>query len=485
MKAIELKNVSFRYEGYEQKILNNVNFSVDYGEVALLSGFSGEGKSTVLSIISGIIPNITPGEVTGEVLIDGESIKDKKLGEVCRKVGIVLQNADSQIIQAITEDEIAFGCENFAFPREEIKKSIENACKLMNLSPEWQTRTLSGGQKQRLITACTLATKQKILILDEPLANLDTAGADLLMNTLKSLAKDGYAVLVVEHRLDMVLPYVDTVWNIKGGVITKIEDKRAYLLSQAQTITYDGASRATDENVFELSHVAFKVKKREILKDITFEIKRSERLLLLGENGSGKTTLLRLLARLNKPTNGKIEVGDIDLKRKTWYKKVGVVYQNPDYMLFMPTVKEEISYNAESAKYAEEVMRLFGLESIADRHPQSLSEGQKRRVSIAAVVASKPKVLLLDEPTVGQDYARLKDLVQILNDLHEKTGNTMITVTHDVRCAAALCDRAVLIEDGKIAKTGGKETASRFFMKGAGDLYENNGKPTDVSESHI
>ena len=484
MKAIEFKNVSFRYEGYENEILHNVNFSVDYGEVALLSGFSGEGKSTVLSLIAGMIPNITPGDVTGEVLIDGGNVKGKKLSAVCRKVGVVLQNAESQIIHSIVEDEIAFGCENFAFPKEEIKTRIDRSCKLMKLSSEWQTRTLSGGQKQRLITACTLATKQKILILDEPLANLDTAGADLLMNTLKSLAKDGYAVLVVEHRLDMVLPYVDTVWNIKGGVITKIEDKREYLLSQAQTITYDGASRATDENVFELSHVAFKVKKREILKDITLDIKKGERILLLGENGCGKTTLLRLIAKLNKPTKGKIKSA-IKEKGKKWYQKVGVVYQNPDYMLFMPTVQEEVAYNAISPEYAEEILKMFRIEPLRERHPQSLSEGQKRRVSIAAVVASKPEVLLLDEPTVGQDYAGLKDLVKILNDLHEKTGNTMITVTHDVRCAAALCDRAVLIEDGKIAKTGGRETASRFFMKGAGDLYENNGKPTDVSESHI
>ena len=266
MKAIELINVSFRYEGYENEILHNVNFSVDYGEVALLSGFSGEGKSTVLSLISGIIPNITPGETTGEVLIDGESIKEKKLGEVCRKVGIVLQNADSQIIHSVVEDEIAFGCENFAFPREEIGRSIDRACSLMKLDSSWQTRTLSGGQKQRLITACTLATKQKILILDEPLANLDRQGAELLMNTLKDLAKEGYAVLVVEHRLDMVLPYVDTVWNIRSGEITKIEDKKAYLLSKAQTITYDGQSKATDENVFELKNVGFSAGKREILK---------------------------------------------------------------------------------------------------------------------------------------------------------------------------------------------------------------------------
>ena len=464
MKAIELINVSFRYEGYENEILHNVNFSVDYGEVALLSGFSGEGKSTVLSLISGIIPNVTPGETTGEVLIDGENIKDKKLGEVCRKVGIVLQNADSQIIHSVVEDELAFGCENFAFPREEIGRSIACACSLMKLYPSWQTRTLSGGQKQRLITACTLATKQKILILDEPLANLDRQGAELLMNTLKDLAKEGYAVLVVEHRLDMVLPYVDTIWNIKGGEITKTEDKKAYLLSQAQTITYDGQSKVTDENVFELKNVGFSAGKREILKDITLNVKKGERLLLLGENGCGKTTLLRIIAKLNKKSKGEIS-SLIDKKRGKWYNIISFVYQNPDYMLFMPTVRQEIAYNAKTPEYAEEIIDLFGLTTIAERHPQSLSEGQKRRVSIAAVAASDPEVLLLDEPTVGQDYAGLKEMVRILNELHERKGNTMITVTHDIRCAEALCDSTAIIKDGVVFQVGGKELVKEFFIK--------------------
>lgn len=464
MKAIELINVSFRYEGYENEILHNVNFSVDYGEVALLSGFSGEGKSTVLSLISGIIPNVTPGETTGEVLIDGENIKDKKLGEVCRKVGIVLQNADSQIIHSVVEDELAFGCENFAFPREEIGRNIARACSLMKLYPTWQTRTLSGGQKQRLITACTLATKQKILILDEPLANLDRQGAELLMNTLKDLAKEGYSVLVVEHRLDMVLPYVDTVWNIKGGEITKTEDKKAYLLSQAQTITYDGQSKVTDENVFELKNVGFSVGKREILKDITLNVKKGERLLLLGENGCGKTTLLRIIAKLNKKSKGEIS-SLIDKKRGKWYNIISFVYQNPDYMLFMPTVRQEIAYNAKTPEYAEEIIDLFGLTTIAERHPQSLSEGQKRKISIAAVAASDPEVLLLDEPTVGQDYAGLKEMVRILNELHERKGNTMITVTHDIRCAEALCDSTAIIKDGVVFQVGGKELVKEFFIK--------------------
>ena len=479
MRAIELKNVSFSYEGYENKVLHNATMSVDYGEVALLSGFSGEGKSTVLSLIAGIIPNITPGEITGEVWIDGENIAGWKMSEVCRKVGVVLQNAEAQIIQQLVEDEIAFGCENFAYSAEKITACIGGACQQMGLRPNWKTRTLSGGQKQRLITACTLATEQKILVLDEPLANLDKAGGSLLMTEMRKLATKGYAVLVVEHRLDMVLPYVDTVWSIRAGEIFKVENKDAYLSAQAAYIRDECKITSPGEPSFSLEHVGFSVKGREILEDITFEIKRGERVLLLGENGCGKTTLMRLIARLSAPTKGKITqhmASSLGQKKKgshEWFRKVGVVYQNPNYQLFMPSVWQEIAYGAKSEDYAKEIMELFGLTALSDRHPQSLSEGQKRRVSIAAVAASEPEILLLDEPTVGQDYAGLKELVRILNLLHERSGNTMITVTHDMRCAEALCDHAVLIKNGVVSAEGGKELSRRYFG------YEPGGKRCD------
>lgn len=469
MKAIELKHVTFCYEGYKEKVLEDASMWVRYGEVALLSGCSGEGKSTVLSLIAGIIPHVTPGEITGEVLIDGENIAGCGMSEVCRKVGVVLQNAEAQIIQQLVEDEIAFGCENFAFPPEKIRECIGRSCQQMKLVPSWKTRTLSGGQKQRLMTAATLATGQKILVLDEPLANLDKTGAELLMNTLRKLSGNGYAVLVVEHRLDMVLPFVDTVWNIREGHVRRIENKAEYLSAQAAYIQDECTKNQSKQTAFQLSHVAFSVKSREILKDVTGSIQKGERVLLLGENGCGKTTFLRMLARLYRPTKGTItQEFDLGLGQgtkgtKQWFKRVGIVYQNPNYQLFMPTVQQEVSYGAQSEEYARRVMELFGILQLAQRHPHSLSEGQKRRVSIAAVVASNPEVLLLDEPTVGQDYAGLKEMVHILNRLHKESENTMITITHDMRCAEALCDHAILIDNGMIAEQGGKELAHRYF----------------------
>ncbi len=469
MSAIELKDITFSYDN-ETNIFEDASLNIEYGEVTLVSGHSGDGKSTLMYIISGVIPNVTEGHLKGKVYVDGEDIEGKKLGHISRKVGIVLQNADSQIVYKNVEDEIAFGCENLNFAPERIEKQIDTVCKLMKLNKKDETRTLSGGQKQRLITASTLAMGQKIIILDEPLANLDKDGARLLMTTLRSLAKAGYAVIVIEHRLDMVLPYVDKVFHVGDKKIVEIHDKDTYLNQQTKKIEDICPPYEEKGNIFSLKNVSFSVKKKEILKDITFDVPNEGRIVLLGENGCGKTTLMRLVARLYKPDNGQIEQFISDKfkgKRgsKKWYKTVGVVYQNPDYQLFMNTVEKEIKFSAESDEYAEKIIDLFKLRHLIARHPQSLSEGQKRRVSIAAVLSSNPKVLLLDEPTVGQDYEGLKDMVNILNDIHNETHNTMITVTHDVRCAESLCDKAFLIENGTVSKSGGKEIVREYFGK--------------------
>lgn len=457
MTALELKDITFTYEEGAE-VLHHVNFHADHGEVTLLSGYSGTGKSTVLHILSGIIPDTIRGTLTGDVLVDEEKYNGKRIGEFCRKIGLVLQNADEQIIQTSVEDEIAFGCENLNFEPKFISEQIDKTCKLMELKKEWKPRKLSGGQKQRLLTACILAMDQHILIMDEPLANLDKEGAELVMNLARKLAhEEDYAVLVVEHRLDVVLPYVDVQWTIDKGVITKVDGK-----DNSQTrIIPDTCPPYQDKGdvLFSLNHVAFRADKRDILKDITFDIKKGERIVLLGENGCGKTTLMRCIAKLNKLSGGTIE----GPKWRKWFRHVGVVYQNPNYQLFMPTVEREVYFSCKSEERTREILELFKLTDISERHPQSLSEGQKRRVSIAAVAAEDPDILLLDEPTVGQDYEGLTDLVEIINNIHMQSDTTIITVTHDSRCAEALCDHAILIAGGVVAKEGGKELVRSYF----------------------
>ena len=463
--AIRLKEVSFKYDGAKENVLENINLTVEYGETVLLSGVSGEGKSTLLSIINGVIPFVNSGEFSGSVEIDGKDVTKLKISERSKLIGTVLQNADEQIIYDLVNEEIAFGCENLNITSEEIDRRIERFTTLMQIEKNAKTKTLSGGQKQRLITASTLAMEQKIIILDEPLANLDTHTAHILLKALRNLANSGYAVLIVEHRLDVVKNYIDKVMRIENKQLftsTDIND----LNSGIKTIPHADGS-LPGEVLIKGEKLFFAAGDRNIIDGLDIEIRAGERIVLLGENGCGKTTLMRMLARLNKPNDGALSQTITKSKKANskWFSKVGYVYQNPVYQLFMPTLLSEISFKAKSEEIAREMINAFGLSGLEQRHPQSLSEGQKRRASIAAVCASEPTILFLDEPTVGQDYKNLCKTVETVNKINKNLGTAIVTVTHDKRCAGALADRVLIMENGKISRQGDYRLANEFLDK--------------------
>ena len=463
--AIRLKEVSFKYDGAKENVLENINLTVEYGETVLLSGVSGEGKSTLLSIINGVIPFVNSGEFSGSVEIDGKDVTKLKISERSKLIGTVLQNADEQIIYDLVNEEIAFGCENLNIASEEIDRRIERFTTLMQIEKNAKTKTLSGGQKQRLITASTLAMEQKIIILDEPLANLDTHTAHILLKALRNLANSGYAVLIVEHRLDVVKNYIDKVMRIENKQLftsTDIND----LNSGIKTIPHADGS-LPGEVLIKGEKLFFAAGDRNIIDGLDIEIRAGERIVLLGENGCGKTTLMRMLARLNKPNDGALSQTITKSKKvnSKWFSKVGYVYQNPTYQLFMPTLLSEISFKAKSEEMARKMINAFGLSGLEQRHPQSLSEGQKRRASIAAVCASEPTVLFLDEPTVGQDYENLCKTVETVNKINKNLGTAIVTVTHDKRCAGALADRVLIMENGKISRQGDYRLANEFLDK--------------------
>lgn len=463
--AIRLKEVSFKYDGAKENVLENINLTVEYGETVLLSGVSGEGKSTLLSIINGVIPFVNSGEFSGSVEIDGKDVTKLKISERSKLIGTVLQNADEQIIYDLVNEEIAFGCENLNIASEEIDRRIERFTTLMQIEKNAKTKTLSGGQKQRLITASTLAMEQKIIILDEPLANLDTHTAHILLKALRNLANSGYAVLIVEHRLDVVKNYIDKVMRIENKQLftsTDIND----LNSGIKTIPHSDGS-LPGEVLIKGEKLFFAAGGRNIIDGLDIEIRAGERIVLLGENGCGKTTLMRMLARLNKPNDGALSQTITKSKKANskWFSKVGYVYQNPTYQLFMPTLLSEISFKAKSEEMARKMINAFGLSGLEQRHPQSLSEGQKRRASIAAVCASEPTVLFLDEPTVGQDYKNLCKTVETVNKINKNLGTAIVTVTHDKRCAGALADRVLIMENGKISRQGDYHLANEFLDK--------------------
>ncbi len=463
--AIRLKEVSFKYDGAKENVLENINLTVEYGETVLLSGVSGEGKSTLLSIINGVIPFVNSGEFSGSVEIDGKDVTKLKISERSKLIGTVLQNADEQIIYDLVNEEIAFGCENLNIASEEIDRRIERFTTLMQIEKNAKTKTLSGGQKQRLITASTLAMEQKIIILDEPLANLDTHTAHILLKALRNLANSGYAVLIVEHRLDVVKNYIDKVMRIENKQLftsTDIND----LNSGIKTISHADGS-LPGKVLIKGEKLFFAAGDRNIIDGLDIEIRAGERIVLLGENGCGKTTLMRMLARLNKANDGALSQTITKSKKANskWFSKVGYVYQNPVYQLFMPTLLSEISFKAKSEEIARKMINAFGLSGLEQRHPQSLSEGQKRRASIAAVCASEPTVLFLDEPTVGQDYKNLCKTVETVNKINKNLGTAIVTVTHDKRCAGALADRVLIMENGKISRQGDYRLANEFLDK--------------------
>lgn len=453
--AVQISCKKFKYSFSDEYILQNLEMEINFGVVTLLSGLSGCGKSTLLSLINGIIPRVIPGEFEGRIFIDGEDSSSKTMSQISRKVGSVLQNAESQIIHSIVEDEIAFGCENFGFDPSVIHDEIENSCRLMQINKNWKTRSLSGGQKQRLVTASTLAMKGDILIFDEPLANLDAQGADILLKLLRQLASIGKAVLLVEHRLDVVLPFVDVIWQLKNKTVEKISDRKSFLKNQTDIIEDKKENNiTTSTNALEIRNLKKSFGTRTILSDLTLDVKKCERLLLKGENGCGKSTLMSIIAKLQKADSGTVtQFLDAQLRNrsdKKWFKTCGVVYQNPNYQLFMSNVKDEILFGADDKEYALSLAKQFELEPLFSRHPHSLSEGQKRHVTVCAILAQKPKLLLLDEPTVGQDYKTLQNMMMILNTVHREQENTMISITHDIRCMNALSDRNIFICDGRI-----------------------------------
>lgn len=463
--AIRLKEVSFKYDGAKENVLENINLTVEYGETVLLSGVSGEGKSTLLSIINGVIPFVNSGEFSGSVEIDGKDVTKLKISERSKLIGTVLQNADEQIIYDLVNEEIAFGCENLNIASEEIDRRIERFTTLMQIEKNAKTKTLSGGQKQRLITSSTLAMEQKIIILDEPLANLDTHTAHILLKALRNLANSGYAVLIVEHRLDVVKNYIDKVMRIENKQLFTSMDIND-LKSGIKTIPHADGS-LPGEVLIKGEKLFFAAGDRNIIDGLDIEIRAGERIVLLGENGCGKTTLMRMLARLNKPNDGALSQTITKSKKANskWFSKVGYVYQNPTYQLFMPTLLSEISFKAKSEEMAMEMINAFGLSGLEQRHPQSLSEGQKRRASIAAVCASEPTVLFLDEPTVGQDNKNLCKTVETVNKINENLGTAIVTITHDKRCAGALADRVLIMENGKISRQGDYRLANEFLDK--------------------
>ncbi len=441
---LRIEDLSVRYNKSLPYIIQNANFDLEAGDFVLLTGISGCGKSTLIKALNGIL--YTEEQVEGKIILGDNDISNTDANFRSNYIGSVLQNADEQIIFDKVEDELAFPLENMALDRDEITKRILKYSTMMNLDIEQRTSKLSGGQKQSLITAATFGMERKILIFDEPLANLDNKAAIKLLENLKRLCiEKSYIVLFVEHRIDLLLKYVNKILYMNNGKVKTLNDNsrfKEYLDTRIKSIKEKLTSYSGMETpVFEITDLSYSVKGREILKNINYTFMKGGKYVILGDNGSGKTTFINLLTGIYKPSEGSLKTS---ISNKGRFKKIGLVMQNPNYQLFMPSVRQELSLQSKDDKYLEFLIAIMGLESLLDKHPHSLSEGQKRRVGVSAILSMMPEVLILDEPSVGQDYKHMSDMIRAISKLCSiNPETTVISISHDLRCLNNLGDQFV------------------------------------------
>jgi energy-coupling factor transport system ATP-binding protein len=508
---LEVSRLSFSFETDQPPILKELSFSIKDDETVLVLGPSGSGKSTLAYCLNNLYPGAVDGIMSGTLHFRGRNSASFLPGEINQSIGLVMQDPDAQFCMLTVEDEIAFVLENISIPRAKMDQKIDLALELVNMQ-SLKTRmihSLSGGQKQKLAIACALAMEPELLILDEPTANLDPASSSELIQTLKRLKEHhSLCILVIEHNVDYWLEIVDRciILNSEGQMIfdggtrecfsVYVEDlakegiwlplpvdaglklKEAGMLETADTVpmTIDeiimGSKNikqsinflknqrsikeiTSDHSIFEVNKIYYKKNDVEILKNLSFSIAPGEFIAIAGSNGSGKTTFSRCLAGLSPISKGKINFFESPLdawKEKLKWKKLGYVFQNPEHQFITDSVYDEIHYSL-SGNHAElwkseEIITQLNMTSHINSHPFSLSQGQKRRLSVAVMLINGQEVLILDEPTFGQDAITSREIINLVMSSVPDTG-CVIMITHDMNLIDQYADKVLVLNHGE------------------------------------
>ncbi len=498
---LTVENLSFRYRDRSAVAISQITFDANPGEVLLIAGASGCGKTTLIRAVNGLIPRSYKGQVSGRVLIFGEDTASWKLSQISQKVGTVLQDPERQILGTKVLNEVAFGLENLGLPREEIIQRVDEALAFLKISDlrSRDTFSLSGGEKQKVALAGVLAMRPSILLLDEPLASLDPASAQDSLDMVRKLADEGMTVLMVEHRVEDVLRiHPERVMFMDGGQVRYLggikglskvvnyhevklaaEDivERARLdrapaeLKILPSAAANGPAPIEAEALVKFEDVAFGYEAdTEILHGINLEIKRGDVIAVLGPNGAGKTTFVKHAIGLLKPKSGRVLVNGKntkDLSVAQIANTLGYVFQSPSHMLFAPTVREELAFGPTNMKHPkdqidEEVKSALKIVNLSDKEqdpPLALSFGQQKRVSIAAILAMRSRILVMDEPTAGQDYY---NYMNFMDSILQMPGfEAILFITHDVDLALIYANRVLLIADGRLVEDGKPQDALR------------------------
>jgi energy-coupling factor transport system ATP-binding protein len=500
---VEVEDLTFRYRRASEPALRSISLGIEPGEVLLVAGPSGCGKSTLIRAINGLIPHAYPGELGGQVRVDGHATTDLRLREIAQTVGTMLQDPAKQIVGATVEAELAFGPENFGVPRDEIVDRIHEVINRTGIEAlaGRETSALSGGERQLVAAAGILMMRPKLYVVDEPLANLDPATAQRLLALLRALADDGHAVVIVEHRVEEALELrPDRVLYLDDGRARYLGDVAGFLEvadPEAVRLPFDvildrarlaaapaGRSPAPAAPISALASGAGPAAssdagprleyrgawagygERVVLRGVNATFGRRETVAVLGPNGSGKTTLFRTAMKLTETTAGQVLVEGRPIRDRTVPELAtvfGYVFQSPSQMLFARTVREELVFGPRNLgrdpsvfdDLVTEVLRrasLDDLEDIRERPPLTLSFGQQKRLALAIALALQPPGLILDEPSAGQDHRtanRFLHEVATIPDLE-----SLYLITHDVDLALTHADRILLMRDGEIVADG-------------------------------
>ena len=527
---IVVEDLWFRYETAKEYTLKGINFRARPGEFILLIGPSGCGKTTFINTINGIIPHAIRGILKGNVIVDGNVVRETPMKTLSTIVGTVFQDPETQFFTLSVLSELAFGPENLCLDPEDIDKRIKYAVDATGISHLLHKSVfdLSGGQKQRVAIASALTMMPKILILDEPTANLDPQGAKEVLRVIDELTKKlNILVILIEHRLEEVTKYADRVIVMdKGEFIVEGPPKKVFGDPKIVDILYDIGIRppwhieiihklnrnynfsinevplTIEETARILADVLSKKPTRKIkisyfdklrdsyrklryqepviqirnlwfvypdgtvaLRGINLDIYRGEFVGIVGQNGSGKSTLCLTILGLNKPSHGFVKVLGKDVSRASvneLARRIGIIFQNPDLMLFQRTVWSEIAFGPKNLglpseliqERVDEALEMMRLKEYRDNSPRALSRGQRHRVAVASILAMRPEILIADEPTTGQDYGSCIKYLELLKYLNENRNMTIIVVSHSMDIISKYARRVIVMKDGRILADG-------------------------------
>ncbi|MCZ7552227.1 MAG: hypothetical protein B6D39_10270 [Anaerolineae bacterium UTCFX2] len=492
---LEIEGLTFCYHSRQEPAIQDISFDLQPGEVMLLAGASGCGKTTLMRCINGLIPKIYRGSLEGQIRVYGRPVSEMSMAELSQSVGTLLQDPERQIVGSYVLNEVAFGLENLGLPRGEIMERVERTLDYLGIAHlrDREVFNISGGEKQKIALAGILVMEPRILLLDEPLASLDPASSSGALQLFRRLADDGISVLLVEHRVDEVLAIQpERVLYLEDGKAVYLGDPQGMLdvvdyrrvKLPARTVVRRARNAEpppefqpalpppTQQPLIDFQKVGFRYRPElpETLRGVNLQVHPGDVIAVLGANGAGKTTLVKHALGLLKPTRGQVLLEGQDTRKLTVAQAahtIGYVFQSPTQMLYAPTVEEELAFGPRNLAHPPEqiradvswAIRTVHLEPELKTPPLALSFGQQKRVSIAAVLAMRSRILMMDEPTAGQDYWNYRSFMDTI--LQMPGFEAILFITHDVDLAVIYANRILLIYNGQVAADGSPHAVLR------------------------